>query len=131
MTVSACPGHFWKSVKAFTVVVGALFFILNTFPIFQKFISRSSVVASSNEPPSDGLLPLPTIFLCNETGYADEEMYGSIEEYYNKSLDPWVYIMELEPNNTMESTDVWEITPIYTLYRGQCVAIKYKPEVCI
>ena len=119
------------ALKAITVAACLTCFIANTKYVFEDFISGATFTTSSLVVPPGGTLRLPTIVFCNYTGYkANTSMYISTQQYLERTLDPWEFIIGVSPNNTRTSNDVWEFQILYTLLRGQCIAIKYKPEVC-
>ena len=123
--------YFWKGLKVLTVLVCLFLFVLNTWNIFEDFISGSTVETSSlHHPPSDKL-QLPNIVLCNYSAYKNTSTYGSVEQYLENTLNPWAYILGVWPNNTNKSNKNWKFQPIYTVFSGHCLAIKHFPEVCI
>ena len=44
-----------------------------------------------------------------------------MENYLLQTTDPWDMIVEISPNNTRESNEIWSFETIYTSFRGRCL----------
>ena len=127
--------NFFTVIKIVTFFLCMAGFIANSYIIFIQFIGKNTIT-SQNYEHYDGLL-LPSITLCSLSGFKeiiDDYEDLKLESYLNKTLDleeilygyydyesrRVVDVEEMKSNTTL-----WEITTIYSKYKGRCHTLSY------
>ena len=105
-------------------------FLGNTWVIFSQFARGCTVVTSTFDPPKDGKLEFPSIVLCSQIGFKDtSQPMVSIEEFANNTVNPWDYIIQLNPNHSNITNENWDIKNIFSADRGHCLSVRAKGKV--
>ena len=112
------------TMKSLIIGTGLVLFILTAKPTFDKWAGSNAVVTSSTKQMPDGMMSIPTIVLCYYTAFTGNS-FGSVQDYLDKTLDPWKFILGVRPNDTT----LWEFRTLSTSFRGRCASIKYKQKV--
>ena len=128
-------------LKSLVVIICWGLFFANTYPIFIKYASKNTIIASNTIHESR--LLLPAIVLCNASGYKNPELSNSdIKEYINNTVelsdiliaiatyndDPYGGPSTIHYNLTYQSPEI-NVDPILTNFRGRCYKFTYTRKV--
>ena len=127
--------NFFALTKVATFFLCMAGFIANSYIIFTQFIGKKTVT-SQNYELYDGLL-LPSITLCSLSGFKeiiDDYEDLKLESYLNKTLalEEILYgyydserRRDVDVEEMKSNTTLWEITSIYSKYKGRCHTLRY------
>ena len=117
------------AIRSTVLFVCSCFVIWNTWPIFDQYATKSTMLTSSEEKSPSDKLPVPLIVFCNESAYTNTSMFTSIQEYLSHTQDPKAFLLGAGASKANTTDHDWNFEYLYTLYRGQCMALKYKHEL--
>ena len=121
-----------KIVRLATAVLLTIFFVANSWLIFEHYWIKKRVTSSNIMINKAGKQRMPAIVVCREKAYTNvQQDMSKLEDYLNNTLslnydvyDPIYEILQLN------STDL-EREYVYSFTRGLCVILKYIPKVFI
>ena len=130
-------GKAWNYVLKFLATCACLIlFFANSFLIFEEFLSGKTILASNYV--EEKKLYFPIMIICSYSPYMESEMITvALSGYLNNTLKIEDVLESISMGRTFSSpiynnthhSEILRISPIYTYYRGQCYAFKYKKKV--
>ena len=121
-----------KGVSAGLCVIG---FVLNSYAMMVQYSSKKTVL--SGEIQSYKSIIPPSIIVCNQTAFKDNNVYTHLDEYLANSLalDDFLIDISMQKNtneaekgqgnpSSLRMSMINNITSIYTAYNGHCFLIR-------
>jgi hypothetical protein len=131
-------GKTWNYVLKFLATSACLmFFFANSFLIFEEFASGKTILASNYMKKQR--VHFPIMVICSYSAYRESEMDKlGLSDYLNNTLKIEDVLESISVGDARSSYPIYNdtyhsgnlsVSPIYTYYRGQCFAFKYKLKV--
>ena len=115
-------------LKVITVVACVLGFLSNSKESFIKFVRNSKLDLSSTQLHDK--LPMPTIVLCNASGYNQRinkwDALSTIKKYEAKTMDP----MKLKMDGSFKGMNSTRRV-LNTKFLGRCLVVETKLKVSV
>ena len=116
-----------------TVTLLTMFFALNSFVIFEHFISGKTITSSSVVVSDRGRLVLPALIICREKAFTIKGLpMFKLTDYLQNTMSLNYAVSELFGDYAMlENSTVLKKEHVYSINRGHCEVLKYTKEVIL
>ena len=110
-----------------------MFFALNSFVIFEHFISGKTITSSSVVVSDRGKLVLPALIICREKAFTIKGMpMFKLTDYLQNTMSLNYSVSELFGDYAMlENSTALKKEHVYSINRGHCEVLKYTKEVIL
>ena len=128
-----------NALKAGTVLVCTVCFILNSLETFHKYFKGSQLVLQSSQAEAE--LPLPLLVLCPESAFREVTKDGimgwSKQQYLEETTDPAnikvanikLWKMDDASQDDSEDMDSYKLENLNTMFTGRCLTIQFNQTV--
>ena len=128
-----CYTIFCQNPKFLACALCLVGFFGNTFVIFKHFIENKTI--TSQDVQKSSKLFLPSMTICSLSGF--KEMMNEyhdleLQSYLDKTLDLDEILVSAEDMSLQDmykNPETWQITTVYSQYKGRCHTIKYNKKV--
>ena len=116
-------------LKLISVITFGILFLSSAIETVKMYKSGLKTSSRSIVPlnPSKGLL-LPTLVLCNKTGFKSNTLFNDMETFNKNTIDLEDIIIDIKPDKIQGQFD-YTINTVYSVFQGRCYAIKIHDHI--
>ena len=112
-------------------------FFLNSYAIFKEYWSNPTIVSTKIEMSLDRKIDMPSILICNETGFKDSIVTTDYQKYKNNTINLNDFLIDVVVSYDTQK-EVLNITlepirdnikTIFTAFHGTCFLIEENIKV--
>lgn len=135
-------------LKLLTTISCIVGFVLNSMVIFRHFVENKTITSINKQLHPK--LFYPSLTLCNHDAFKERIISFDgldIETFKNNTFDlkdmikglytiadadskDWFLVDYQFENGQWYKSDTWQISTVYSQFRGRCFTIEYLKEVC-
>lgn len=125
---------FCRLLKVLTFTICTFLFVLNTWMIFDSYDKKTTTIKVSYDTVTE--YPSPTFVLCRKKRFISAKVTMlTLADFLNNTYSTSGMIKNVRfyppgfKDLSFGEFQEWEFRTLYTLFKGQCLVIRYKDKV--